>query len=226
MPITKATASSVAPAAKGDLVVGSATNDASVLGVGSNDQVLTADSSTATGLKWAAPAGGAGNMVQVATGTLSGTSVTISSLSNYTDLCLYVFGVTTGGSYQLRFRLNNNSGANYNNISLRAANLTGAFERDMNGVGGSAYTGIDMPSTISQFNNGNNDWFIKFTNCKNAGFTDYDGIAHVRTNSGSDDRYQLTAKGVYSQSEAISSIVITTVGGATFAGGTYYLWGA
>ena len=56
MPITKATASSIAPAAKGDLVVGSATNDAAVLGVGSNDQVLTADSSTATGLKWATAA--------------------------------------------------------------------------------------------------------------------------------------------------------------------------
>jgi hypothetical protein len=56
MPITKATASSVAPAAKGDLVVGSATNDAAVLAVGTNNQVLTADSSTATGLKWAAPA--------------------------------------------------------------------------------------------------------------------------------------------------------------------------
>jgi hypothetical protein len=59
MPITKATASSIAPAAKGDLVVGSATNDASVLAVGSADQVLTVDSSTATGLKWATPASGA-----------------------------------------------------------------------------------------------------------------------------------------------------------------------
>ena len=57
MPITKATASSIAPAAKGDLVVGSATNDASVLAVGSANQVLTVDSSTSTGLKWAAPAG-------------------------------------------------------------------------------------------------------------------------------------------------------------------------
>jgi hypothetical protein len=58
MAITKATASSIAPAAKGDLVAGSATNDAAVLGVGANNTVLTADSSTATGLKWAAAGGG------------------------------------------------------------------------------------------------------------------------------------------------------------------------
>ena len=58
MAITKATASSIAPAAKGDLVVGSGTNDAAVLGVGSANQVLTVDSSTGTGLKWAAPASG------------------------------------------------------------------------------------------------------------------------------------------------------------------------
>jgi hypothetical protein len=208
----------------GDIEYRSSTaNTNTRLGIGSTGNVLTVSGGVPA---WVAPSGGAGNMVQVATGTLSGTSVTISSLSTYTDLCLYVFGVTTGGSYQLRFRLNNNSGANYNNLSLSAANLTGGFERDMSGVGGSAYEGIDMPSTISQYNNGNNNWFIKFTNCKNAGFTDYDGIAHVRTSSNSDDRYQLTAKGVYSQSEAISSIVITTVGGATFASGTYYIWGA
>jgi hypothetical protein len=58
MAITKATASSIAPAAKGDLVVGSGTNDAAVLAVGSANQVLTVDSSTGTGLKWATPAGG------------------------------------------------------------------------------------------------------------------------------------------------------------------------
>ena len=56
MAITKATASSIAPAAKGDLVAGSATNDAAVLGVGANNTVLTADSAEATGLKWATPA--------------------------------------------------------------------------------------------------------------------------------------------------------------------------
>jgi hypothetical protein len=42
--------------AKGDLLVGSADNTVARLGVGSNDQILVADSSTGTGLKWATPA--------------------------------------------------------------------------------------------------------------------------------------------------------------------------
>jgi hypothetical protein len=59
MAITKATASSIAPAAKGDLVVGSATNDAGVLAVGTDTHILVADSAESLGMKWAAPAGGA-----------------------------------------------------------------------------------------------------------------------------------------------------------------------
>jgi hypothetical protein len=82
MPITKATASSVAPAAKGDLVVGSATNDAAILGVGTNGYLLTADSAEATGMKWAAAPGG-GKVLQVVQATTS-SGITITSTS-YTD---------------------------------------------------------------------------------------------------------------------------------------------
>ena len=42
--------------AKGDLIAGTAADTAARLAVGANNTVLTADSSTATGLKWAAPA--------------------------------------------------------------------------------------------------------------------------------------------------------------------------
>ena len=68
--------------AKGDLIVATAADTVSRLAVGSNDQVLTADSSTATGLKWAAPASG-GKVLQVVTANYS-TATTINS-GTYTD---------------------------------------------------------------------------------------------------------------------------------------------
>ena len=55
---------SLATTAKGDLVAGSGASTAAVLTVGANNTVLTAGSTTATGLKWAAAAGG-GKVLQV-----------------------------------------------------------------------------------------------------------------------------------------------------------------
>ena len=65
---------------KGDLFTFSTTN--ARLGVGTNGQILTADSTAATGLKWAAAAGG-GKVLQVVQATYS-TATTIASTS-FTD---------------------------------------------------------------------------------------------------------------------------------------------
>jgi hypothetical protein len=45
--------------AKGDLITATAADTPARIAVGANDTVLTADSTTATGLKWAAPSSGA-----------------------------------------------------------------------------------------------------------------------------------------------------------------------
>ena len=68
--------------AKADILTATAADTPARLAVGANDTVLTADSSTATGLKWAAPAGG-GKVLQVVSAVTS-TSTTISS-GTYAD---------------------------------------------------------------------------------------------------------------------------------------------
>jgi len=73
--------------AKGDLIAATAADTVSRLGVGANGTVLTADSAEATGLKWAAPAGG-GKVLQVVSATYS-TSTTIAS-TTFTDSGLSV----------------------------------------------------------------------------------------------------------------------------------------
>ena len=65
--------------AKGDLIAATAADTPARLAVGTNGQVLTADSTAATGLKWAAATGG-GKVLQVVQGVTT-TSTTISSTS-------------------------------------------------------------------------------------------------------------------------------------------------
>jgi hypothetical protein len=68
--------------AKGDLLAGTADNTIGRLAVGTNGHVLTADSAEATGMKWAAAAGG-GKVLQVVSAT-HGTQV-INSTTSYAD---------------------------------------------------------------------------------------------------------------------------------------------
>jgi hypothetical protein len=76
MAITKATASSIAPAAKGSIVVGSATNDAGVLAVGTDTHILVADSAESLGMKWAAPAGGGASLEPYCSVNADATNIT------------------------------------------------------------------------------------------------------------------------------------------------------
>jgi len=69
--------------AKGDLVPGTGADTFARLAVGANNTVLTADSSTATGLKWATPAGGGGKILQVVTNSYS--TVFNTSSTTYVD---------------------------------------------------------------------------------------------------------------------------------------------
>jgi hypothetical protein len=69
--------------AKGDLVAGTGADTFARLAVGTNNQVLTADSTTATGLKWATPAGGGGKILQVVTNSYS--TVFNTSSTTYVD---------------------------------------------------------------------------------------------------------------------------------------------
>jgi hypothetical protein len=71
--------------AKGDLIAATAADTVARLAVGANDTVLTADSTQATGLKWATPAGG-GKVLQVVQASTT-TQVNIAT-TTFTDTTL------------------------------------------------------------------------------------------------------------------------------------------
>jgi len=75
--------------AKGDIIAATAADTVARLAVGANDTVLTADSTTSTGLKWATPA--AGGMTLISTTTLSGATTTLTSIpQTYNNLFILI----------------------------------------------------------------------------------------------------------------------------------------
>jgi hypothetical protein len=62
--------------AKGDLIVATASGVVARQGIGANDYILTADSTTATGVKWAPAGGAAGDVTLTGTQTLTNKTLT------------------------------------------------------------------------------------------------------------------------------------------------------
>jgi len=134
--------------AKGDLIVGTGNGTFDNLPVGTNGHTLVCDSGEATGLKWAAAAGG-GAMTLLATHSLSGSTSTISSISgSYTDLVLICTDSHNSAPAGVKVYLNGNTtNTNYyspgiNFISGESPAVDGAFSNnpDIFQVGdGSAY---------------------------------------------------------------------------------------
>jgi hypothetical protein len=201
------------------LVVGSATNDSAILAVGANDTVLTADSSTATGMKWATPAAG-GGMTLLSTTSLGGSSTTISSIAGgYKNLYIVfqdLYMSTSGGDVNIR--LNGDTGGNYSSGSFGMDNAV--FYGNDNGGGTSVQIVRKGGSTNTLINKVNGAITInRYTSTDQVTGTSYStgyNNAAFRQNS-------LTNVFVYDCSAAITSI--TFFGTYEFSGGTVYIYG-
>ena len=93
------------------------------VGIGTNGQILTSDGTVPS---WQTPAS-AGGMTSIASGSLSGTSVVISSIpATYNSLILRVFNasVSTGGGSALMVRINGTTSADYQGTFLQSNSTT------------------------------------------------------------------------------------------------------
>ena len=94
----------------GDTIYSSSGSTPARLGIGSTGQILTVAGGVPS---WATPAA-ADSMTLLATLSLSGSSVTSSTLSSaYKQWVIYLQGVVSDGSANLNMRLNGDTGSNY-----------------------------------------------------------------------------------------------------------------
>lgn len=209
--------------AKGDIIAASAADTAARLAVGTNGQVLKADSTAATGLAWGS-ASATKDYSLLGTGTLSGAAtITVSGISNMDEIFILVNNASSTVApveYQVRF--NADSGANY---------LTSTWSYSA----GSSYAATQLYAT-SDTNNG-----IIFAQLSGnagsaaAGYLKISGAATAgkkiihhaggATASSSNGQMAYTGGGVWNSTSTITSVSLVS-GGGNFDAGTFTVYGA
>jgi hypothetical protein len=202
--------------AKGDLIGATAADTPARLAVGTNGQVLTADSTAATGLAWAtAPSGG---MTLLGTATPSGGEIKFTSISSsYNQLVLIVEDWYTSGGAEAGVRLNNDTTtANYGTVGMygNTAAVTSYYKTGfsfvwMTGAAGGT-TDVDNVSVVTFPNYADTNSHKVF----------YGYTKHVGASNG---LHITHAAGAYTSTSAISTISFYPAGGNM--NGTAYLYG-
>jgi len=200
---------------KGDIIV--ATGNATLVrqGVGTNGQVLTADSTQADGVIWATPA--SGGMTQIASTSLSSSATTISSIpATYKTLLIVINALSTDSNIQLEFYVNGTTSG----YAYSGTTQIGATSATYGNIGDSR---IRLSAGQSSSASGtNNAWALNFYNyASTTAFKTYDMSGSW---SGSVDNGAIFQGGAWRNAAAITSCTVTNTG-ANFDNGTITVFG-
>jgi hypothetical protein len=201
----------------GDIIYGTGSATVSRLGVGTAGQVLAVNSG-ATAVEWVTPSAG-GGLTLIATTSMSGSSVTVSSIPSTYKHLMVVFQKVwyNSNDYPMQFRFNSDTSSNYYWRGLRAYN--GAV--DALGSQGTLFE-PNIKTRNAADNNLNAFATFNLYNYTTTTGKGYDFNAFW-ADSGGTAGYS-TFYGNYYNTSAISSITVIAAG-QSFSGGTMYTYG-
>lgn len=210
--------------AKGDLLAGSASGVQSKLAVGANNTVLTADSATATGLKWGTISSSQ-NFSLLGTGTLTGAStITVSGISGINQIYVIIDGASaTTGSSAISMRINGDTGSNYYRYggdeyygSVYSASANYQALQGASSVWPIANMSYQTTSVVSGY--------AVISGCNTSGKKMIHSYGMGSPASG-DGQESFILGGYYDSSSTISSISLRT-NGSNFDAGSFYIYGS
>jgi hypothetical protein len=209
--------------AKGDIIAATAADTVARLAVGSNDQVLTADSSTATGLKWATVAAGSNWSLLNSGGTAltSASTITVSGISGK-DKIMILFTDTSSANAEslISIRLNSDTGNNYTTYGSRMVFTTSFNVDTFRTIARGTQSNIIMAKT-SLAEASHVEGYLLLTGCNSSGVKMFHGVGSKSTNDYNGESNYLG--GFYNSSSTISSISIISSTG-NFDSGTVYVY--
>jgi len=209
--------------AKGDLVAGTGADAFSRIAVGTNGQVLKANSAAATGLEWGAVTATKSYSL-LGTASLSSTITTVSGLSGYDDLLVLVQTATlTSGASDLRWRINGNTGNVYTQAGSR---LTGASSYAASNSGATQR----LATAFCDAGKANSTTGGYVVAALSIGGANTSGIKTLSGDSGNvdgggDGSVNRSWQGIYEDTNVVSSVSFLTLA-STFSAGTISVYGA
>lgn len=202
--------------AKGDLIAATAADTPARLAVGTDGQVLIADSTAATGIKWGTAASGGMTLINTGGTALSGTTTTVSSIpGTYKELIIYVDDFYASSTFTPKFYLNSDSTSS--NYAYNGTRLFGGTSAAVIGDQANDVVYIGVPNSDQ-----NNNLCIRIPDYTN---TSANRIytAHSGVKDGSNNAVTMTAHR-WNNTAAVTAINFQTPAGS-WSGGTIFVYG-
>lgn len=209
---------------KGDIIVATGSGAFVRQGVGTNGQVLTADSTQADGVAWATPSASPISFSLLNSGNTAlptgASSVTFTGLTSFNYYYLFFRNIQTSNSLDYwHLRINSSSSANYNDAGWQFKSTSGGFsatnlQQNANANGTEFYFG--QTGTTNSISGG-----ILIAGGASSGVKTLQSM----TGGPGDPGYTYNNFGWWDNSALITSLRIGKAFGNNFSGGSVFIYG-